>query len=102
MTASSTIDKDPATIDVPREFHRRMAAIIDAVQSGVWAAGVHDLLGYATDYAFGQQRGQQTLVLKTSNRSAYVRLTWDTVIGNAEADRQAVDAAIKSAIRELS
>ena len=102
MTASTTIDKDPVTIDVPREFHRRMAAIIDAVQSGVWAAGVHDLLGYATDYAFGQQRGLQTLVLKTSNRSAYVRLKWDTVIGNAEADRQAVDAAIKSAIRELS
>jgi hypothetical protein len=79
-----------------------MAAIIDAVQSGVWAAGVHDLLGYATDYAFGQQRGLQTLVLKTSNRSAYVRLKWDTVIGNADEDRQQVDAAIKSAIRELS
>ena len=28
-------------------------------------AGVHDLLGYAKDYALGQQRGLQTLVLKT-------------------------------------
>ena len=45
------IDKDPLTVDVPREFHRRMAAIIDAVQTGIWEAGVHDLLGYATDYA---------------------------------------------------
>jgi len=30
-----------------------MAAIIDAVQTGIWEAGVHNLLGYATDYAFG-------------------------------------------------
>jgi hypothetical protein len=89
-------------LDVPREFHRRMAAIIDAVQTGVWEAGVHDLLGYATDYAFGQQRGLQTLVLKSRNRSAYVRLDWDTIMGNADADRQAVDMAIASAIRELS
>jgi hypothetical protein len=79
-----------------------MAAIIDAVQSGIWEAGVHDLLGYATDYAFGQQRGLQTLVLKSSNRSAYVRLHWDTIMGNTEGDRQLVDAAISSAIRELS
>lgn len=95
-------EMDPPTIDVPREFHRRMAAIIDAVQAGVWEAGVHDLLGYATDYAFGQLRGLQTLVLKSRNRSAYVRLNWDTVMGDSEADRQAVDLAIKSAIRELS
>lgn len=79
-----------------------MAAIIDAVQSGIWEAGVHNLLGYATDYAFGQQRGLQTLVLKSSNRSAYVRLHWDTIMGNTEGDRQMVDAAISSAIRELS
>jgi hypothetical protein len=79
-----------------------MAAIIDAVQSGIWEAGVHDLLGYATDYAFGQQRGLQTLVLKSRNRSAYVRLLWDTVMGDTDADRQLVDAAVKSAIRELS
>jgi len=102
MAALSIIDKDPVTIDVPREFHRRMAAIIDAVQTGVWEAGVHDLLGYATDYAFGQQRGLQTLVLKTSNRSAYLRLKWDTVSGDGDGDRQLVDSAITSAIRELT
>ena len=79
-----------------------MAAIIDAVQSGIWEAGVHNLLGCATDYAFGQQRGLQTLVLKSSNRSAYVRLHWDTIMGNTEGDRQLVDSAISSAIRELS
>lgn len=79
-----------------------MAAIIDAVQTGVWEAGVHDLLGYATDYAFGQQRGLQTLVLKTRNRSAYVRLNWDAVMGDTDADRQAVTLAIRSAIKELS
>ena len=102
MAASRITDKDPLSLDVPREFHRRMAAIIDAVQCGVWEAGVHNLLGYATDYAFGQQRGLQTLVLKSSNRSAYVRLHWDTIMGNTEGDRQLVDSAISSAIRELS
>jgi hypothetical protein len=102
MGGSPNTAKDPVTLDVTREFQRRMAAIIDAVQSGVWQAGVHDLLGYATDYAFGQQRGLQTLVLKTSNRSAYVRLTWDAVLGTGDSDRQLVDAAIASAIRELS
>ena len=79
-----------------------MAAIIDAVQTGIWEAGVHDLLGYATDYAFGQQRGLQTLVLKTKFRSAYVRLHWDTVMGDTDVDRQLVDLKIKSAINELS
>ena len=96
------IDKDPLTVEVPREFQRRMAAIIDAVQTGIWEAGVHDLLGYATDYAFGQQRGLQTLVLKTKFRSAYVRLHWDTVMGDTDVDRQLVDLKIKSAINELS
>ena len=95
-------DKDPLTVDVPREFHRRMAAIIDAVQTAIWQAGVHELLGYATDYAFGQQRGLQTLVLKTRLRSAYVRLHWDTVMGDSDADRQLVDKAIQSAINELT
>jgi len=102
MGASPASDKDPVTLDVTREFQRRMAAIVDAVQTGVWEAGVHDLLGHATDYAFGQQRGLQTLVLKTTNRSAYVRLGFDTVMGTSDGDRQLVDAAIKSAIRELS
>jgi hypothetical protein len=96
------IDKDPLTVDVPREFHRRMAAIIEAVQTGMWAGGVHDLLGYATDYAFGQQRGVQTLVLKSKHRSAYVRLHWDTVMGDTDADRQLVDTAIRNAINELT
>jgi len=97
----AVMDKEPVTVDLPREFHRRMAAIIDAVQTGIWQEGVHDLLGYATDYAFGQQRGLQTLVLKSKHRSAYVRLHWDTIMGDTVADRQLVDEAIKSAIREL-
>ena len=100
--ASSVIDKDPLTVDVPREFHRRMASIIDAAQTGMWEAGVHDLLGYATDYAFGQQRGVQTLVLKSKHRSAYVRLHWDTVMGDTDADRELVDMAIRNAIIELT
>ena len=94
--------QDPVSVDVPREFHRRMAAIIEAVQTGIWEAGVHDLLGYATDYAFGQQRGLQTLVLKSKHRSAYVRLYWDTVMGDADTDKALIDQAIRSAIRELS
>ena len=78
-----------------------MAAIIDAVQTGLWQEGVHDLLGYSTDYAFGQTRGLQTLVLKSKHRSAYVRLQWDTVMGDGLSDRQLVDEAIKSAINQL-
>jgi hypothetical protein len=100
-SGAAATDKDPLTVEVPREFHRRMAAIIDAVQTGIWQAGVHDLLGYATDYAFGQQRGLQTLVLKSKHRSAYVRLHWDTVMGDAVADRQLVDEAIRAAVGEL-
>jgi hypothetical protein len=95
------IEKEPLTVDVPREFHRRMAAIIDAVQTGVWEEGVHDLLGYSTDYAFGQQRGLQTLVLKSKHRSAYVRLYWDTIMGDTDAHRQLVDEATRNAISEL-
>jgi hypothetical protein len=79
-----------------------MAAIIDAVQTGMWEAGVHDLIGYATDFAFGEQRGLQTLVLKSKHRSAYVRLQWDSVMGDADADRKLVAAAIQSAINELT
>lgn len=90
------------TVEVAQEFHRRMAAIIDAVQAGIWQAGLHDLLGYATDYAFGQERGLQTLVLKTRNRSAYVRLPWDTILGDSPTDRERVDSAITSAIAELA
>lgn len=96
------MEESQFTVDVARDFHRRMAAIIDAVQAGVWQAGLHDLLGYATDYAFGQERGQQTLVLKTRNRSAYVRMHWNTILGETPADRQLVEDAIRSAISELS
>ena len=57
MAAPPTIiEKDPLTVEVPREFHRRMAAIIEAIQTGIWQEGVRDLLGYATDYAFGDKR----------------------------------------------
>src|ERR1044071_7052900 len=101
QSAAAVMEKDPLTVDVPREFHRRMAAIIDAVQVGVWQEGVHDLLGYATDYAFGQQRGLQTLVLKSKHRSAYVRLHWDTVMGDTPADRQLVAEVTRNAISEL-
>jgi hypothetical protein len=62
---------------------------------------VHDLLGYATDYAFGDKRGLQTLVLKSKHRSAYVRLQWETVMGDTDADRQLVQEAIRSAINQL-
>ena len=92
---------DSLTVDVPREFHRRMAAIIDAVQTGLWQEGVHDLLGYSTDYAFGQNRGLQTLVLKSKHRSAYVRLQWDTVMGDSAEHRQLVDDAIRNSINQL-
>jgi hypothetical protein len=95
-------EKDPLTVEVPREFHRRMAAIIEAVQTGIWQEGVRDLLGYATDYAFGDKRGLQTLVLKSKHRSAYVRLQWETIMGDTVADRQLVDSAIENAIRELT
>jgi hypothetical protein len=90
------------SVDVPREFHRRMAAIIDSVQSALWRNNVHELLGYATDYASTDARGIQTLVLKRRHRSAYVRLQWDTVMGDSPADRQQVSAAIDNAVRELS
>jgi len=79
-----------------------MAAIIEAVQTGIWQEGVRDLLGYATDYAFGDKRGLQTLVLKSKHRSAYVRLQWETIMGDTVADRQLVDNAIKNAIHELT
>jgi hypothetical protein len=102
MSMATKAEIAPPSVEVPREFHRRMAAIIDAVQTAMWQKGVHDLLGYSTDFAFGQQRGQQTLVLKSRNRSAYVRLQWDTVMGNAAADREAIDRAVSSAINELT
>ena len=93
---------DAMSLETVREFHRRMAAIIEAVQTGIWDGGVHDLLGYATDYAFGQQRGVQTLVLKSRHRSHYVRLQWDTVMMDDPAGLQTVATAVGIAISELS
>ena len=95
------MDKDSPTSAVPREFHRRIAAIIDAVQAGIWQEGVHDLLGYSTDFAFGDKRGLQTLVLKSNHRSAYVRLQWEALMGDTDAERALVQRAIASAVNEL-
>ncbi|WP_291986072.1 hypothetical protein [Candidatus Accumulibacter sp. ACC007] len=96
------MDKDQFTTEVALEFHRRVAAIIAAVQAGMWSHGVHDLLGYATDFAVGEARGRQTLVLKSRSRSSYVRLQWETILGDGPAARQLVDDAIQSAINELA
>jgi hypothetical protein len=90
------------TFAVTREFHRRMALAIDAVQEGIWKAGAHDLIGYSTDYGFGQKHGVQTLVLKTRRRSAYLRLHWDTILGDSAEQRTKVSEAIASAITELA
>jgi|SRR6478735_6756678 len=102
MSAHPSVEKAPPSVDVPREFHRRMAAIIEAVQTGMWQGGVHDLLGYATDYAFGDARGLQTLVLKSRHRSAYVRLQWETIMSDGASERQAIDDAIRNAIHEFT
>lgn len=90
------------TLEVAQEFHRRMAGAIEAVQAGIWQAGGRELLGYATDFGFGRGAGIQTLALKTSRKSAYLRLHWDTILGASEADQQLVKDAIRSAITELS
>jgi hypothetical protein len=96
------MDKHQFTVEVALEFHQRMATIIAAVQAGICKNGVHDLLGYATDFASGEARGRQTLVLKSRSRSSYVRLQWETILGDGAADRQLVDDAIQSAINELA
>jgi hypothetical protein len=88
--------------DVPREFHRRMSAIIEAVQVSIWERGVRELLGYSTDFALGQARGVQTLVLKTRGRSAYVRVHWDTLMSDSTDERARVDEVVRTAIQELS
>ncbi|HEX9180152.1 MAG TPA: hypothetical protein VF859_07145 [Burkholderiales bacterium] len=102
QSTGAIVDNNHFTAELAQEFHRRMAAIIDAVQAAVWQAGVHDLLGYATDYGFGQKRGLQTLVLKTGHRSAYLRLNWDTILGDGAADHQLVDDSIRGAINILT
>jgi len=89
-------------LETAQEFHRRMASAIEQVQAGIWNAGKHDLIGYSTDFSFGQGRGVQTLALKTDRKSTYLRLHWDTVLGTSDASRQQVRDAIHAAITELS
>jgi hypothetical protein len=94
---------DPTpSVEVTGEFHRRMAAIIQDVQAALERKGVHELLGYATDYAFGDQRGVQTLVLKRRHRSAYVRLQWETIMSDSVDGRQQVGVAVDKAVLELT
>jgi len=95
------MDNNQITIEMVRAFHSSMAAIIDAVQVGIWQKEVRDLLGYSTDYGFGQNRGIQTLILKTGHRSAYVRLHWDSILGASAEDRESVASAVQNAIHEL-
>lgn len=92
---------DPYTVESTQTFHRRIAAIVAAVQTAIWEKGMHDLLGYSTDFGLGQKHGSQTLILKTSRRSAYVRLPWDVIVGAGSADQERVDEAIRQAITEL-
>ncbi|MBE2260180.1 MAG: hypothetical protein H6942_07295 [Candidatus Accumulibacter sp.] len=95
------MDNHQFTTQVALEFHRRVAAIIAAVQAGMGDNGVHELLGYATDFAVGEARGRQTLVLKSRHHSSCVHLQWETILGDGPADRQLVDDAIQSAINDL-
>jgi hypothetical protein len=101
-TIGTPMDSNQFTEQMAQEFHRRMAAITETVQAGIWQAGVHDLIGCTTDYGFGQKRGVQTLVLKTARRSAYVRLHWDTVLSDTAADKALRDECVRSAINELT
>lgn len=96
------MEKDQFTVEMAQAFHKRIAAIVDQVQAGIWQAGQHELLGFDTDFGFGQSRGVQTLVLKTSHRSTYLRLHWDTILGESDDDREQFDNAIRTAIAALS
>lgn len=89
------------TVSMAQAFHRRMAAIVEAVQVGIWYKDRHELLGHDTDFGFGQQRGSQTLILKTARRSTYVRLNWHTILGDSPENRASVDQAIHQAIEAL-
>lgn len=94
---------DPVYTEISAQaFHRCVANIIETVQARIWKAGVHDLLGMGTDAGFGQQRGVQTLVLKTRNRSVYLRLEWDTLIGDSASARKSVADAIDHATNALT
>ena len=95
------MDDEQFTVELAQTFQKSMAAIIDAVQVGIWQKGVRDLLNYSTDYGLGQQRGLQTLILKTGHKSAYVRLHWDSIMGSNPDDQQLVAYAVQYAINEL-
>jgi hypothetical protein len=88
--------------EAARAFHRRMSAIIESVQVSIWERGVRELLGYSTDFALGQARGVQTLVLKTRGRSAYLRVHWDTLMSDAADERARVEELVRMAVQELS
>ena len=90
------------TLDSVQEFHRRIADAIVTVQNGIWQSGTHELLGSATDFGFGRERGVQTLVLKTSRKSAYIRFSLETLLSASEADKRLISDAVRSAIVELS
>ena len=66
------IDQDPLSVHVSREFHRRMAVIIDAVQTGIWEAGLHDLLSGVVDARRQHQRGDpiEQLQAREAHRAA--------------------------------
>ena len=101
-SAGGPVGTPAASLETAREFQRRVAAIIDTVQLRIWERGVHELLGYATDFAVGQHRGAQTLVLKTARRSTYLRLDWDTLTGDAEGVGQRVEEAVRVAVDQLA
>jgi hypothetical protein len=96
----TTMDDKQFNVELVQAFQKCMAAIIAAVQAGIWQKGVRNLLYYSTDHGFGQKHGLQTLVLKTGHKSAYVRLQRDSTMGN-KPDRQLVDNAVQNAINEL-
>ena len=93
---------EPYTVELTQTFHRRIADIVTAVQAGIWDKGIRDLLGYSTDFGLGQKHGSQTLILKTSRRSAYVRLSWDAIVGKGSAEQEQVDEAVRKAVTELA
>lgn len=92
---------ESATLELALVFHRRIAAIVAAVQEGIWTVGRQELIGYDSDFGFGQKRGVQSLVLKTTHRSAYVRLDWNTLVGTSPDDQQRIDDSIRGAILAL-
>jgi hypothetical protein len=101
LVAARPVPGASFSVEQTQEFHRRVNLLIEAVQAGIWEAGTHELLGYSTDFGLGQKRGAQTLALKTSRKSAYLRFHWDTILGDGSADRRLMEEATRSAIVEL-